>query len=380
MKRLYHGAIEDEVCFLRLIEATYEGNSERFWELTQQLYPPPTMGETHYAIDRVKQIVVQGLQREGTAHISYQVIQALRESAGFLLDISPEMKVTYGVSKGISRSSSRKPQMVSAPATKRFFEAILQESGYDGWTVVLDPNASGPRVESGLRQIFLQDSPLSLEEIREYASHELLGHVTRSIAGERSLLGLLGMGTKEYMPTEEGLAHYHERHIAALHGDSFDDSGTWLGSLSVALASGREGASPLTFTSLFSFFEPFLLLYRLLWRDDEDMPTAQRKARNNARIHCLRTYRGVPDLQRAGICFTKDVVYLRGHLLIEQAVAKDETILDRLSVGKTALALLPELQELEIVVPQQVSILRKRIYDPELDNFILSFERDDAVK
>src|SRR6266487_4370967 len=270
VRRLYHGAIEDEVCFLRMIEATYEGNAERFWELTQQLYPPTTIEEMHYAIDRVKQIVLQGLQREDTAQVSRQVIGALRDGAGLLLDVSPDMKVTYGVSKGVSHSFSEKPRMVSAQATKRFFEAILQESGYEGWKVMLDPNASGPRVESGLRQIFLQDRPLPPGDIREYVSHELLGHVTRSIAGERSLLGLLGMGTKGYMPTEEGLADYHERHIAALHGDPFDDSGTWLGPLSVGLASGAgggEGMFPQTFTSHFSFFEPFLLLYRLLWRD-----------------------------------------------------------------------------------------------------------------
>jgi tetratricopeptide (TPR) repeat protein len=381
VRRLYYGAIEDEVCFLRMIEATYEGNTERFWELTQQLYPPPTMEEMHYAIDRVKQIVLQGLQREDTAHVSRQVIGALRDGAGLLLDVSPDMEVTHGVSKGVSHASFEKPRMVSAQATKRFFEAILQESGYEGWKVVLDPNASGPRVESGLRQIFLQDRPLPPGDIREYVSHELLGHVTRSIAGERSLLGLLAMGTKGYMPTEEGLADYHERHIAALHGDPFDDSGTWLGSLSVGLASGvggGEGMVPQTFTSHFSFFEPFLLLYRLLWRDDEDRPTAEQCARRNALTRCLRTYRGVPDVQRVGICFTKDVVYLRGHLQIERAVAEDPAVLDRLAVGKVALDLLPDLQELGIVAPEHVSTLRKRAYDPELDNYILAFEREDS--
>ena len=30
VRRLYHGAIEDEVCFLCLIEATYEERGERF--------------------------------------------------------------------------------------------------------------------------------------------------------------------------------------------------------------------------------------------------------------------------------------------------------------------------------------------------------------
>jgi Domain of unknown function (DUF1704) len=133
---------------------------------------------------------------------------------------------------------------------------------------------------------------------------------------------------------------------------------------------------PQTFSSLFSFFEPFLLLYRLLWRDDEDRATAEQRARRNALMRCLRTYRGVTDLQRPGVCFTKDVVYLRGLLKIEHAVADDEMVLDRLAVGKVALELLPELQELGIVVPQQFSSLRKLAYDPGLDDYILSFEKE----
>jgi hypothetical protein len=183
------------------------------------------------------------------------------------------------------------------------------------------------------------------------------------------------MGTQGYLPTEEGFADYHERRLAALHRQAFDDSGSWLGTLAVGLASGVV-TPPQTFSSLFAFFEPFLLLYRLLWRDDEDRATAEQRARKNALMRCLRTYRGVTDLQRPGICFTKDVVYLRGLLTIERAVASDETMLDRLAVGKVALELLPELQELGIVVPQQFSSLRKLAYDSRLDDYILSFEKE----
>jgi len=66
------------------------------------------------------------------------------------------------------------------------------------------------------------------------------------------------------------------------------------------------------------------------------------------------------------------VVYLRGWLKIEQAVAQDETVLDRLSVGKVALELLPDMQELDIVT--SIKSLRKRASDPDLDDYILSFE------
>ncbi len=375
VRLLYHGAIHDELCFLRLIEATYEGNDERFWLLTQQLYSLPTESEWHYIMDRVKQIVLQGLQREDTAQSSHQVIQVLLQ-AGIALDLSSDMKVVGGVKRGISRTA-QKPRVISAQATKRFFEALLEEGGFRKWEVTLDPSASGPRVESGLQEMFLPDLPHSLVDIREYALHEILGHVTRSSAGERSLLGLLGMGTKGYMPTEEGLADHHERYGATLHDEPFDDSGTWLGPLAVALASGREGVAPLTFSQLFAFFKPFLLLYRLLWRDDEERETAERKAQDNARVLSLRTFRGAPNLQQKGICLTKDIVYLRGHLLISQTVEEDEIILDRLSVGKVALELLPLLDELGIEACESSSILRKRLYDPELDAYILSFERED---
>ncbi len=377
VRRLYQGAIEDEVCFLRMIEATYEGKSDRFQELSSQLYPPPTPEEMHYVLDRVKQVLSQGLQRQDTRQASQRVIEMLREAVGLVLDVPPEMEPPQSMRKGDPQSSAKALHMVSAQTAKRFFTALLQESGYKEWQVVIDPNASGPRIESGLRQMFVPDTPLSLDDIREYVSHELLGHATRSIAGELSFLGLLGMGTKGYMPTEEGIADYHERSVAALHGQAYDDSGTWLGPLAVGLASGVVGR-PQTFTSLFAFFEPLLLVYRLLWRDDEDMPTAQQRARRNALIQCLRTYRGVPDLKRAGVCFSKDVVYLRGYLQIEHAVAEDPAVLDRLTVGKVALELLPDLQELGIVAQEQVSTLRKRAYDPELDNYILAFEREDV--
>src|SRR5438105_13840062 len=65
------------------------------------------------------------------------------------------------------------------------------ESGYEGWQVAIDPKTSGPRVEAGLRQLFLPDTPLFLEQLRHYLSHELAGHVARAVNGENSLLALL---------------------------------------------------------------------------------------------------------------------------------------------------------------------------------------------
>ena len=69
----------------------------------------------------------------------------------------------------------------------------------------------------------------------------------------------------------------------------------------------------------------------------------------------------------------KDAVYLRGLWLVEQAVAQDATILDRVSVGRVALEYLPDLQELGIMPPSQT--LQKLVLDPNLDAYICSFEK-----
>ncbi len=83
-------------------------------------------------------------------------------------------------------------------------------------------------------------------------------------------------------------------------------------------------------------------------------------------------YRGVRDLEQAGICYLQDSIYLHGLRLIEQAVAEDETVLDRLAVGVCALEQLPDLQELGILSAPQS--LQKLIYTVDLDEYILSFE------
>src|SRR5260370_34855732 len=44
VRRLYHEAIAEEICDLRLIESTYEGDNARFWELTRWLFPEPKIG------------------------------------------------------------------------------------------------------------------------------------------------------------------------------------------------------------------------------------------------------------------------------------------------------------------------------------------------
>ena len=88
------------------------------------------------------------------------------------------------------------------------------------------------------------------------------------------------------------------------------------------------------------------------------------------------SFEAFPSLSQAGICYPQDAIYLHGLFMIEQAVAFDKTVLDRLAVGKVALELLPDLQELGITTTSLPS-LYTRASDPDLDAYILSFEESE---
>src|SRR5436305_12242620 len=72
------------------------------------------------------------------------------------------------------------------------------------------PTDGNSGIEQGLRCLFLENRPLTVTYIKHLLAHELAGHVARCVAGERSLLGLLGIHTKNSLETEEGLATYYE--------------------------------------------------------------------------------------------------------------------------------------------------------------------------
>lgn len=371
VRHLYHDTIIEEIDYLHLLETAYTGDSDRFWELTRLLNSAPTPTEMEYPLAAVKNTLLEGLRYSETVDLSRSLIQVIRERLQ-LPDLFSDNDIAHELQQAVPLPPVKEKQVASFQAVKRFFEAILQTAGYTGWHVEIDPKASGANVSPAERRIRISEASLPLERIRHLLAHEIAGHVARSIAGEQSPLGILAMGTAGYMSTEEGLALYNERRTSLLHGEEFDDAGTWMGMLSVGLACGVV-TPPQSFLSLFHFIEPLILQRRLLKRLDKDLETAQKQARKRAISRCLRTFRGVPDLTRAGIVYTKDVVYLRGLRLIKQAAARDETILDRLAIGKIALDRLGELDELKMVAPPQP--LRARAFDPDLNAYILSFEQ-----
>jgi hypothetical protein len=368
VRQLYHGMVENDVNYLRIIEATYERDTEHYWMFNCRMYAQPTPDEMTYAFSWVRRLLQQGFEHSETAEISQQLLHFMQEQLHLSLDLSigkddPPV--------AIELNPVEEPRLISLEAARLFYETVLHESSYEGWQVTIDTAGGVTRVEWSLRQLILAEGSFTVEKIRHLLAHELAGHVARSFAGEHSSIGLLGIGTQGYEAIEEGLAIYHERRVDALHGQRFDDSGAITGMLATGLASGVV-TPPLTFSSLYTFLTMFILLYRRLLRPWQDEERDRKYTRTLAIGRCLRTLRGVPDMNRAGICYLQDVTYLRGLLQVERLTVKDPPALKQLAVGMVAYELLPTLEPLKLLPPPQP--LRELAYHPDLDNFILSFE------
>ncbi len=393
VRQWYEEAIEEEIIVLHLIEATYEGNSERVRELNRQLIAEPTEEEMAYTISRVRRLIIQGKLHaerlsEGADSAALETAKAIREATNWVILLTEQL----GIQLDLSASLQEKQELLAEPplspvtatastliphqAAIRFIEAVLQQAGYAGWRVIADPLSRDPHLEQALRHVYLPTRDISVDQLKDYVRHELLdGHVARCVAGEQSLIGLLGIHLSHSLEMEEGLATYKEIQNAAREGRAHDESGIWFGTLAVGLAAG-VGTAPQTFSRLFTFFDALIYLYRLVKRPDQSVQVARERAQAIALGRCFRTYRGVPDLTIPGVCYTKDVLYQRGLHKIMRALEEDSTVVDRLAVGVVALEHLPDLKNLGMVAAPQA--LTTMMQDSHIDEYILSCVHSNA--
>jgi len=393
VRRWYEEAIEEEITVLHLIEATYEGKSEHVRELNRQLIPGPTEEEMAYAVSRVRRLIVQGrLHAERLSEredpVVLETAKAIREAADQVVLLAEQLGLQVDLAVSLQEKQELLAEPLLSPVTAtasalipyqaaiQFVEAVLQQAGYAGWRVIPDPLSRDPHLEQALRHVYLPTRDIPIEQLKDYVRHELLdGHVARCVAGEQSLIGLLGIHLSHSLEMEEGLATYKEIQNAAREGRAHDESGIWFGTLAVGLAAGVVTA-PQTFSRLFTFFDALIYLYRLVKRPDQSVQVARERAQAIALGRCLRTYRGVPDLTIPGVCYTKDVLYQRGLHKIMGALEEDSTVVDRLAVGVVALEHLPDLKKLGMVAAPQA--LTTMMQDSHIDEYILSFVHSNA--
>lgn len=369
---LYAGAIDEGMQNLRLLEAAGEGDAAAFREGQHRRYRAPSDVEMCFALFRLRCLIQQGLDQEETRPLSQWLHHFVEYRLCLILDLSEgkdDLPVAY--------EQERLVQTISAQALCRFLATILHDYGYDGWQVIVATGGQGVRVETSAHQIILSPQRLSLPSARRLLAREVAVRVARTFAGDHAPLRLLGSGTQGYAVTEAGLSWYLEREALTCMGLPCPDVALWAGTLAAGLASG-EVAPPQRFWSLFDLLEHLFLLDRRLSLPWEGKQTAQRMARREALEHCLRTYRGVPDLGQVAVCSFQEGASLRGWQRIERAATADTTVLDRLMGGTIAYELLPVLHTVLPASPPQP--LRKLAADPALDRYLLSFERAEKEK
>jgi tetratricopeptide (TPR) repeat protein len=383
VRRLYLEAIEEQVDYLRMVEATFQGDHQAFWVHNRRVHAEPTSEEMEVTLDHLLNMLYRGMRQERTAEISTRLFEDLKGICSPAILHRLQSREGRGEGDELSAPANGRVEeqhVISPAVAKQFFEAVLEEYGFSGWLVQLDHATNNFRIEANVQTLFLPAyKPLSLARVRELLGHELEFHVLRAEAGKRTPLALLAEGTRNFLTIDEGIAVHYDQQTAQTQNQALDEASmsTWIGTLATGLAAGVL-STPQTFLQLHRLLEELYLLDRLLFKKERDLCKAKTAARRLALNRCLRTYRGIPDLTVPGICYAKDAIYLRGYLQLQQAIKEDPEVLDRLMVGKIAYEHAQEMKELGITVPS----IRPRWYAhrPDLNEYILSFDSSHAGK
>ena len=373
VRRLYSATIEERLDELKLVDATYRGNDNDFWIYSQRLAEKTTLFEMQIALSQLHSRVEQGSKCAHTQELSNSILLKLQQWQLMPLinafeTPSCEHKATISTDQPLSNAN---PVQQTFPdyIVKSFFEDVFKIYQFN-WTVVLDSAATSERVDLNNCRLILTNKPMSITKVRELLAHEIEVHAFRSSSGAKSSLAILSSGLQGYLDTEEGLATYYADEAMHQITSIKPKTRLWIGTLACGLASG-VACSPLSFYELFEFVESVSLLVDLLDRSEVPLAQLQEKARRYAENRCLRTYRGVTNLEHKGICSNKDTYYLRGFLKVCQELERYPKIFDQLMVGSVGLHHLADLEELGIRTP---GVVHKHLgTDPELDSYITQF-------
>jgi hypothetical protein len=358
VRRLYIDTIDEQIATLSHIKAIHRQDSDAFWRYNRLLYAQPTAEEIEIAMRQLAKQIRRGLRRQGAAQVSLSLFHRLQQ---WHCMGPQDLKLDEQDGNSQEPAPNQRPvsgdHLYSPQVARRFFEDILREYGLDDWCVELDTMSTSARVELDLRTIFLPaEMQVTLGKIRQLLAHEIECHVLRAANGRRSPLALLGSGTARFLDTEEGLALYYAQQVAdevaQLEGRP-EREPSWTGTLATGIACGVELSPGIaipahTFRSSFHFFESVFLLNALL--DGKERGKAAAEAKQKSLTRCLRTYRGVPQLETPGLCSTKDSIYLRGYLKVLRALQQGVDV-ERLLIGACAVEQLTDLVQLGIETP-----------------------------
>lgn len=205
--------------------------------------------------------------------------------------------------------------IVSPEEFKNILEFALEKiNAHTEWQVIIDDNKTGLSVNQKEKTVSVPNKPREELEnkIKSLIMHEVGTHVQRRINGERSKMALLGPGYDRYVRGEEAAATYNEQKILG-----FDEFAGIDGILAIGLVKGIDSSKKNSEKSeedyrncveLYNILVKFFTINKFL--ETKNFEKAKSNAHVSAKNRCIRTFRGINNLQnKKGECFERDVVY-----------------------------------------------------------------------
>ncbi len=204
---------------------------------------------------------------------------------------------------------------LTAEQVKVRFEDVLMRYGLHQWDVTIQEELVSDCAVGGRHILLRKGATFSPTHVDALIAHEIETHALTTENGLHQTYMLLRAGMANYLETQEGLAIYWQNKVLPKHHEKRYWPALGVVGVSYALTHGFSATR----------------------RHLEDIGYSKEKALKKT----IGLKRGMGDTSRPG-AFTKDLVYYRGHLNIQDFVDAGGD-LSRLYIGKVA------LEDLELV-------------------------------
>jgi len=199
---------------------------------------------------------------------------------------------------------------------------FLQKNNLAHWKIkILEEATSDMQVNKNNTIFIRKDAEFTANRLAALITHEIETHIYRFENGKQQKFALLKRGTAGYLITEEGLAVYNQNKLDL----AFGEKTIWPALNVVACYHGKKN----------SFVDLFHLLRKNFGVDDKI-----------AWKLCLKIKRGLYDTSKK-LVFTKDIVYLKGLMLVEKYLQNKQNNLKDLYIGKIGVDDLKILQNFD---------------------------------
>lgn len=324
VKQVYRWRINEEIATTRMLKATRDGDNRRFEKYAKFIYG--SVDKRIFDFTRL-----EALEYAGVEEFINSDDPEIKETAEKLKE-----NITKGEINPIELPDLKIPpvdlsdkEIHSAGILKEACENALSEMKAEGWEIIVTDKVTGVAIYHGEKAIKIASTrKFSDKNIAGLIKHEIGTHLKRRIEGERSRLKLLGpFGLDRYLKGEEGVATYEQQKVSGA-----EEYSGFVGYFLAGLAKGVDG-EPRTFKEVFEIMSDYLFLKNI--KKGKKKEEAHEKAKNDAYNGCVRTFRGLNDLDKTrGLYFPRDLTYRKGNIATWELVRQNPDVEMTFMLGK----------------------------------------------